>query len=70
VAPADDDNTGGEVLETNRGIGYVFMLPPRTAGPEGSDAALFFEIVEYHDYPERRTQDTERRKEHRLIRSL
>ena len=70
VAAADDDDAGGDVLETDSGIGDIPMLTTRPAGPEGGDAALFFEIVESHDNPERRTQDTERRREHRLDRSL
>ena len=42
LAAADDDDTGGEVLETDRGIGDVPVLTPRPTGPEGGNAALFF----------------------------
>jgi len=48
VAAADDDDAGGDVLETDSGIGDVPMLTTRPAGPEGGDAALFFESAKGH----------------------
>jgi len=42
MATADNDNAGGEVLETDCGIGNVPVLTSGSAGPEGCDAALFF----------------------------
>ena len=59
MAAADDDDAGGDVLETDSGIGDVPMLTTRPACPEGGDAALFFEIVGIHSFknPESRIQN-------------
>ena len=67
VSATDDDDAGGDVLESDSGIGDVPVLPSWPAGPEGGDAALFFKVVEGHDNSESRSQNPESRRKLWLV---